>query len=134
MPLRRFGETIRAARVAAGLSLRDAAQKAGISEDGLSKIERDVNSPTLATLGRLATVYGQLPGDLLPHHEVESPSMEVLRLEMELYAPLLDALRELGEHERLLMIYTLASQVKTLTMMLERYDRQVGPDGTPKRS
>ena len=126
-----FGESIRAARVRAGMTLRAAAEAAELTEDGLSKIERDVNSPQLGTLSRLAAVYGVQVGDLLPHSATEGPDVEAMRKECEMARPLLDALAEMGEHERLLMIYTLATQVKTLHSMLGRFDDQKAKDGTP---
>jgi transcriptional regulator with XRE-family HTH domain len=78
-----YGRFIRDARERKGLSLRDAAAKAGITEGGLGKIERDENGVTIRTLQRLAGVYEIPIGDLLPHTEVVAnedlnPIMRVL--------------------------------------------------------
>jgi transcriptional regulator with XRE-family HTH domain len=78
-----YGRFIRDARERKGLSLRDAAAKAGITEGGLGKIERDENGVTIRTLQRLAEVYGVPVGDLLPHteavpHEDLNPIVRVL--------------------------------------------------------
>lgn len=62
-----FGNYFRRARERAGLTLRDAAKRIGVSEDGLGKIERNDNYASLATMVRMADVYGVKVGDLLPH-------------------------------------------------------------------
>lgn len=50
-----------------GLSRADAAEKIGISDDGLYKIETDKNGARLETLERIARAYNLLVGDLLPN-------------------------------------------------------------------
>jgi XRE family transcriptional regulator, regulator of sulfur utilization len=48
------GPRIRALREAGGLSLRDLADRTGVSAPMLSQVERGETSPTLATAGRIA--------------------------------------------------------------------------------
>jgi transcriptional regulator with XRE-family HTH domain len=48
------GPRIRALREAEGLSLRDLADRSGVSAPMLSQVERGETSPTLATAGRIA--------------------------------------------------------------------------------
>lgn len=49
------GKNIRALREAQGLSLRMVSERCGLSINAISQIERGENSPTVATLHRLAT-------------------------------------------------------------------------------
>ena len=49
-----LGVRIRALRQARGLTLRDVSQQAGVTESFLSQVERDVTSPSIATLQRIA--------------------------------------------------------------------------------
>lgn len=49
-----IGPRVRALREAMGLSLRDLAQRSGVSAPMLSQVERGDTSPTLATAGRIA--------------------------------------------------------------------------------
>jgi transcriptional regulator with XRE-family HTH domain len=49
-----LGEKLRAVREERGLSQRELAQNSGISTNAISLIERDENSPSVATLQRLA--------------------------------------------------------------------------------
>lgn len=50
--------TIKAARVNAGLSLRDAAKKIGIGYQRLSRYENDPSDITVKLLNRMVEVYG----------------------------------------------------------------------------
>ena len=49
-----LGSRIRAMRQARHLTLRDVADRAGVTESFLSQVERDVASPSIATVGRIA--------------------------------------------------------------------------------
>ncbi|MCW3839546.1 cupin domain-containing protein [Micromonospora yasonensis] len=54
-----IGDRLHELRTARGLSLRTLAAEAGVSATLLSQIERGVTEPSLATLRRLATVFGE---------------------------------------------------------------------------
>jgi len=60
-----FGATIRAARRTSGLTLRAVSERAGITESFLSQVERDLASPSIATLRRIAVALGTSIGALL---------------------------------------------------------------------
>ena len=64
-PKKTTGELVRAARVAAGLSLAVCAVRAGMSPTGLGNVERGVSVPSVDTLSRVATVLGVPVGDLI---------------------------------------------------------------------
>ena len=49
-----LGPRIRALRQARRLTLRDVAERSGVTESFLSQVERDVASPSIATVGRIA--------------------------------------------------------------------------------
>ncbi|MGH2476885.1 MAG: helix-turn-helix domain-containing protein [Candidatus Limnocylindrales bacterium] len=49
-----LGARIRSLRQARHLTLRDVAQRAGVTESFLSQVERDVTSPSIATVQRIA--------------------------------------------------------------------------------
>lgn len=49
-----LGTRIRALRQARHLTLRDVAERAGVTESFLSQVERDVTSPSIATVQRIA--------------------------------------------------------------------------------
>ena len=49
-----LGARIRAVRQARHLTLRDVSERAGVTESFLSQVERDVTSPSIATLQRIA--------------------------------------------------------------------------------
>jgi transcriptional regulator with XRE-family HTH domain len=49
-----LGTAIRAERVTAGLSLRDLAERTGVSNAYLSQIERGLHEPSLSVLGAIA--------------------------------------------------------------------------------
>src|SRR5215207_692808 len=48
------GERVRALREAMGLSLRDLAERSGVSAPMLSQVERQETSPTIAVAGKIA--------------------------------------------------------------------------------
>jgi transcriptional regulator with XRE-family HTH domain len=50
----RLGATIRSLRQARHLTLRDVAERAGVTESFLSQVERDVASPSIASVHRIA--------------------------------------------------------------------------------
>ena len=50
----RFGTRLRELRVAAGLTQAELAERAGISVNFISLVERGLKSPTLSTMERLA--------------------------------------------------------------------------------
>lgn len=49
-----LGARIRSVRQARSLTLRDVSERAGVTESFLSQVERDVTSPSIATLQRIA--------------------------------------------------------------------------------
>ena len=49
-----LGTRIRSLRQARRLTLRDVAERAGVTESFLSQVERDVTSPSIATVHRIA--------------------------------------------------------------------------------
>ncbi len=53
-----LGTRIRALRRARRLTLRDVAERAGVTESFLSQVERDVTSPSIATVHRIAGALG----------------------------------------------------------------------------
>ena len=53
-----LGTRIRALRQARRLTLRDVAERAGVTESFLSQVERDVTSPSIATVHRVAQALG----------------------------------------------------------------------------
>jgi transcriptional regulator with XRE-family HTH domain len=55
MPQISFGSKLRALRKERGLTQEELANQAGLSKNGISMIERDENSPSVATLQNLAT-------------------------------------------------------------------------------
>jgi len=62
----RTGAAIRAVREKSGLSMREVAGRAGISQPFLSQIERGQSMPSMITVYRLAETLAVTPGDLLP--------------------------------------------------------------------
>lgn len=60
-----FGERVRAARIALGLSQEDAAQLADMHSTNYGRIERGEANAELHTIVRLATALNVDPGDLL---------------------------------------------------------------------
>ena len=61
----RFGQRLREAREAAGLSVRDVTERAGLPRTYLYALERGDNSPSLDTAQRLADAVGVALADLL---------------------------------------------------------------------
>src|SRR5947199_4803219 len=59
------GRRVRALREARGLSLRDLADRSGVSAPMLSQVERGDTSPTLAVAGKIATGLGLSLSQLL---------------------------------------------------------------------
>jgi transcriptional regulator with XRE-family HTH domain len=57
-----LGRRIRAVREEHGRSLRDVADRAGVSESFLSQVERGVASPSVASLRRIAEALGESVG------------------------------------------------------------------------
>jgi transcriptional regulator with XRE-family HTH domain len=58
MTANQLGERIKQLRDARHWSLREAAERTGVSKSMLSKVERDATSPTATILGRLAEGFG----------------------------------------------------------------------------
>lgn len=71
------GERVRGLREAMGLSLRDLAQRCGVSATTLSQVERGETSPTLAVAGRIAAGLGLTLSQLLRLDE--APHVVVVR-------------------------------------------------------
>jgi DNA-binding XRE family transcriptional regulator len=61
-----LGHAIRRARTRLGLSMRDVAAKAGVSQPFLSDLENGRAMPSITTLYRLADTFALAPQDLLP--------------------------------------------------------------------
>jgi transcriptional regulator with XRE-family HTH domain len=61
-----LGHAIRRARARLGLSMRDVAGKAGVSQPFLSDLENGRAMPSITTLYRLADTFDLTPQDLLP--------------------------------------------------------------------
>jgi len=53
-----LGERLRSARRARGMTLRALAERAGVTESFLSQVERDVSSPSIASLQRICRALG----------------------------------------------------------------------------
>ena len=64
-PVHRAGRRVRALREARGLSLRDLADRSGVSAPMLSQVERGDTSPTLAVAGKIAAGLGLSLSQLL---------------------------------------------------------------------
>lgn len=101
-----FGQYFRDARARAQLGLREAAREIGITEDGLSKIERNENGASLATMVRMAAVYGCQVGDLLPHSDAP-PLLDQVR-------GLLLILEGLDESSRALVLASVTTQAQLM--------------------
>jgi transcriptional regulator with XRE-family HTH domain len=69
-----IGAGLRRARRRKGLTLREVATDAGVTESFLSQVERDVASPSIATLRRVAVALGLSIGEILdeagPHGQL----------------------------------------------------------------
>jgi transcriptional regulator with XRE-family HTH domain len=71
------GPRIRALRVARDLSLRDLADRSGVSAPMLSQVERGETSPTLAVAGKIAEGFGLSLSQLLRLDE--GPPLDIIR-------------------------------------------------------
>lgn len=60
-----LGSRLKAARLARRLTLRDLAARAGVTESFLSQVERDVSSPSIASLQRICRAMGLSIAELL---------------------------------------------------------------------
>jgi transcriptional regulator with XRE-family HTH domain len=60
-----IGRSLRDARRRRGLTLKAVAHEAGVTESFLSQVERDIASPSIATLRRIAVALGTTIGTLL---------------------------------------------------------------------
>ena len=60
-----IGRSLRETRRRQGMTLRAVADRAGVTESFLSQVERDIASPSIATLRRIATALGTTIGTLL---------------------------------------------------------------------
>lgn len=77
-PLRSaVGVSIKRARSAAGMSMRDFAARCGLSQPFVSAVERGLSTPSIATLYRMAEVLGTEPSALLPSRR--DGGVEVIR-------------------------------------------------------
>jgi transcriptional regulator with XRE-family HTH domain len=69
-----IGRSLRDARRRQGMTLRTVADRAGVTESFLSQVERDIASPSIATLRRIAIALGTSIGSLLdsagPHGQL----------------------------------------------------------------
>jgi transcriptional regulator with XRE-family HTH domain len=68
-----LGPRLRAAREATGLTLQQVATAVGVTRGYISQIERDLSSPSLATLWRLCSVLGVTMGDLTDPEDGDEP-------------------------------------------------------------
>ena len=59
-----FGKRVKQLRKQAGLSQEELAERAGISVDFVSLVERGINAPSFETLERLCEALGRVPRDL----------------------------------------------------------------------
>ena len=77
-PLRAaVGVSIRRARHASGMSMRDFATRCGLSQPFVSAVERGMSTPSIATLYRMAEVLETEPSALLPSRP--SGGVEIIR-------------------------------------------------------
>ena len=60
-----IGATLRTVRRQRGLTLREVASASGVTESFLSQVERDLASPSIATLRRIGAALGRSIGSLL---------------------------------------------------------------------
>src|SRR2546423_8636697 len=70
----RIGAQLRAARLAARMSMAEVAERAGLTKGFVSKLERDLASVSVASLIRLCDALGISPGSLF-----QAPKGEVVR-------------------------------------------------------
>lgn len=60
-----LGTRLRTARLARGLTMRELASRAGLTESFISQVERDVSSPSIASLQRICRALGLSVAELL---------------------------------------------------------------------
>lgn len=77
----RVGRRVRALRLERGLSITDAAQRAGISVGTLSQIERGITSLRIRTLWPLAAALEAEPGQLIDDDNGRASDLYVVRRE-----------------------------------------------------
>ncbi len=94
----RLGRRLRAARFAAGLTVREAAAQAGLpGHPQLVRYENGTAQPPLDRLAALATVYGTTPAALLAVRDDAAPVIAVLdQADAAVIARLLRALEQDG--------------------------------------
>jgi transcriptional regulator with XRE-family HTH domain len=91
----RVGLRLRTARERRGLTLRELARRTGLSPSFLSQVERDLVSPSLASLKQLATALDERVGELLAEpapeglvlRRAERPAWRLNRVRYEQLAP-----------------------------------------------
>ena len=72
-----LGQELKNARQALGLSQEAIAERADISRNYLSQLERDLQSPTVATFLRLCVALKVKGSDLISNLEVDGPNPQV---------------------------------------------------------
>lgn len=82
------GGEIRRLRHVAGMSTRELAERAGVSQPFLSQVERGASAPSMASVYKLARALGVRPGDLLP--AVQPPTVVVVRADEGRMLPVAD--------------------------------------------
>lgn len=73
-----IGERIRAKRLARGMSLQQLAEQVGVSRSWISQLERDLTTPSLSLLGRIAGSLGVSGGELLDGSNTETGAAEAV--------------------------------------------------------
>lgn len=63
-----FGDFIKSARIGKGLRQRDVAERAGVEQAYLSKVERDEREPSLSIALRICDVLGLDINDFAKRH------------------------------------------------------------------
>ena len=74
-----LGSILRSARKERKLTLKNVAEKAGISEGFLSQVENEVNSPSLDTLVNICNAIGIRAGDVLKEAEKQERLVTIRR-------------------------------------------------------
>lgn len=72
----RIGSRLRGARISRHLTIKQVAESCGLTEGFISRLERDLTSPSVATLISLCTVLKIDAGDLLSHTEASHVKLE----------------------------------------------------------
>lgn len=72
----RIGARLRRARITQHLTIKQVAESSGVTEGFLSRLERDLTSPSVATLVTLCAVLKIDVGELLSHTEVARVTWE----------------------------------------------------------